>query len=149
MSAVYVIAYPSILIPGANTPLIGFERGKTVKVTDDLYYGPYPTDDEFQLLMRDGFKVFVSLLSRDVEEERMWINKENELAKRYNLTLVNFPLKPEETNPDKAKSNVTQYLLKVNSPNTKIYVHDFLGKERVDWAYAKYNSSFYLPQDRK
>ena len=74
VSSVYVIAYPSIFMPGANAPLIGFERGKTVKVADNLYYGPYPTDDEFRLLKDKGFTTVVSFMSTNIPAENNLIN---------------------------------------------------------------------------
>ncbi|HET7149486.1 MAG TPA: hypothetical protein VFI73_13425, partial [Candidatus Nitrosopolaris sp.] len=38
-----------------------FVRGNVTRFGNSVYFGPYPTDDEFQLLKKNGFNVFVSL----------------------------------------------------------------------------------------
>jgi hypothetical protein len=117
-----------------------FERGNITKFSNSIYFGPYPTDDEFTVLKKNGFGVFVSLLTPKVATDVPWIKKEQAFGIKNNLTVVNFPLSPIVS--QNSKADVEKVVKFVNSfrPGIKIYIHDFLGKERNQQVYQALKS---------
>jgi hypothetical protein len=107
-----------------------FVRGNITRFGNSLYFGPYPTDDEFQLLKKNGFNVFVSLLTPKVPTDIPWIKKEQAFGINNNVTVVNFPLSPVVTQNSKADVDKIVKFVESFKPDKRIYIHDFLGKER-------------------
>jgi hypothetical protein len=107
-----------------------FVRGNITRFGNSLYFGPYPTDDEFQLLKKNGFNVFVSLLTPKVPTDIPWIKKEQAFGINNNVTVVNFPLSPVVTQNSKADVDKIVKYIESFKPDKRIYIHDFLGKER-------------------
>ncbi len=117
-----------------------FERGNITKFSNSIYFGPYPTDEEFTVLKKNGFGVFVSLLTPKVATDVPWIKKEQAFGIKNNLTVVNFPLSPIDS--QNSKADVGKVVKFVNSfrQGIKIYIHDFLGKERNQQVYQALKS---------
>jgi hypothetical protein len=112
-----------------------FVRGNITRFGNSLYFGPYPIDDEFQLLKKNGFKVFVSLLTPKVSTDIPWIKKEQAFGMKNNATVVNFPLSPVVSQNSKVDVDKIVKYIESFKPGTLIYIHDFLGKERVHQVY--------------
>lgn len=71
-----------------------FERGKITRLGKDVYFTPYPTDEEFFAYILNGtVKSVVSLLDPGNPEDAPWIEKEKAIAGKYGLKLVNYPWK--------------------------------------------------------
>jgi hypothetical protein len=126
--------------PSPNTSTISafpnkFERGNITKFSNSIYFGPYPTDDEFTVLKKNGFSVFVSLLTPKVPTDVPWIKKEQVFGIKNNLTVVNFPLSPITSQNSKADVEKIVKFVSSFRPGIKIYIHDFLGKERDQQVY--------------
>ena len=131
--------------PSLNTSTISalpnkFERGNITKFSNSIYFGPYPTDDEFTKLKKNGFSVFVPLLTPKVPTDLPWIKKEQVFGIKNNLTVVNFPL--SSITSQNSKADVEKIVKFVSSfrPGIKIYIHDFLGKERDQQVYQALKS---------
>jgi predicted protein tyrosine phosphatase len=129
-----------------NTGLLGmvearlpdsFQRGDLIKTDSYLTFGPYPTDEEVATLFRGGYRIFVSLLSDKMPSENTWINREREIANRFGITLVNFPMVLSE-NDDQVKQIIEYIKSKENT--SRIYVHDFDGTERIAQVYNAYSN---------
>ena len=112
-----------------------FVRGNITRFGNSVYFGPYPIDDEFQLLKKNGFDVFVSLLTPNVPTDIPWIKKEQTFGMTNNVTVVNFPLSPVVTQNSKADLDKIVRYVESFKLGTHIYIHDFLGKERDHQVY--------------
>ncbi len=93
------------------------------------------TNTEFQLLKKTGFNIFVSLLTPKVPTDIPWIKKEQAFGMKNNVTVVNFPLSPVVTQNSKADVDKIVKYVESFKPGTRIYIHDFLGKERDHQVY--------------
>lgn len=71
-----------------------FERGKITRLGKDVYFTPYPTDEEFFGYILNGtVKSVASLLNPENPEDLPWIEKEKAIAEKYNIRLSNYPWK--------------------------------------------------------
>lgn len=126
------------IIPKISSPSLlptKFVRGNITRFGNSLYFGPYPIDDEFQLLKKNGFKVFVSLLTPNVPTDIPWIKKEQAFGTKNNVTVVNFPLFPVVNQNSKTDVEKIAKYVESFKPETRVYIHDFLGKERDHQVY--------------
>lgn len=57
-----------------------------------VLFGPYPVEADFADLKKRGVTTIVSLLKPSVPYEKVLLEKEQELAKRYGMTVQNFPM---------------------------------------------------------
>jgi hypothetical protein len=132
-SSTATVARTATIAPKISSPSLlptKFVRGNITRFGNSLYFGPYPTDDEFQLLKKNGFNVFVSLLTPKVPTDIPWIKKEQAFGINNNVTVVNFPLSPVVTQNSKADLDKIVKYVESFKPDKHIYIHDFLGKER-------------------
>ena len=131
------------IVPKISSPSLlptKFVRGNITRFGNSLYFGPYPTDDEFQLLKKNGFNIFVSLLTPKVPTDIPWIKKEQAFGINNNVTVVNFPLSPVVTQNSNADVNKIVKYIESFKPDKRIYIHDFLGKERDQQVYKAMTS---------
>jgi hypothetical protein len=134
----------STTLPKVSSPSLlptKFVRGNITRFGNSLYFGPYPIDDEFQLLKKTGFNIFVSLLTPKVPTDIPWIKKEQAFGMKNNVTVVNFPLSPVVTQNSKADVDKIVKYVESFKPGTRIYIHDFLGKERDHQVYEAITSN--------
>lgn len=66
------------------------ERAETT--VDGVLFGPYPVEQDFIELKKRGVTTIVSLLEPNVPYENVLLEKEQALAKRYGMTVENFPM---------------------------------------------------------
>ena len=70
------------------------ERGKITVLQKDVFFTPYPTDEEFfGYILNGSVKSLASLLNPANPEDLPWITKEKAIAEKYGLKLVNYPWK--------------------------------------------------------
>lgn len=134
----------STILPKIASPSLlptKFVRGNITRFGNSVYFGPYPTDDEFQLLKKNGFNVFVSLLTSKVPTDIPWIKKEQTFGTTNNVTVINFPLSPVVTQNSKADLDKIVKYIESFKLGTHIYIHDFLGKERDHQVYQAMTSN--------
>jgi protein tyrosine phosphatase (PTP) superfamily phosphohydrolase (DUF442 family) len=71
-----------------------FERGAITVLRKDVFFTPYPTDEEyFGYILNGTVKSVASLLNPDNPEDLPWIKKEEAIAAKYGLRIVNYPWK--------------------------------------------------------
>lgn len=98
-----------------------FERGKITTLSRDVYFTPYPTDEEFFAYILNGtVKSVVSLLNPGNPEDVKWIDKEKVIAGKYGLNFVNYPWKALDK-PGRAKA--VREIKKMEKP---LVIHAFL-----------------------
>lgn len=85
------------LAPSAARTLKGlaaFERGAITPLEKDVYFTPYPTDEEFFGYILNGTVTsLVSLLDPANPENLPWMKKEKAVAEKHGLKFVNYPWK--------------------------------------------------------
>ncbi|MGF6880459.1 hypothetical protein [Paraburkholderia sp. MM5477-R1] len=113
-------------------PLHAIQAGER-QVTPNVIIGPYPSEARLMELRRSGVRVVISLLNQDLVYEKPLIARENELASAFDMEELNAPMDSSE--PANSKLNAAA-LAKVRAfvrshPNTRVYVHCYLGKHRV------------------
>ena len=97
-----------------------FERGKIYKLNNEIYFTPFPTDEEFFSFVFNGkIKTVVSLMNPIISGEKPFVIREKKIMKQYNMNFKNFPIKYSET--DKIKSLIND-LKKLPKP---ILIHQF------------------------
>ena len=55
-------------------------------------FGPYPLEEDFRVLKRNGVTSVISLLDPDLPYEAVLLAQERELASRYSMQVRNFPM---------------------------------------------------------
>jgi protein tyrosine phosphatase (PTP) superfamily phosphohydrolase (DUF442 family) len=69
-----------------------FERGAITVLEKDVFFMPYPTDEEFfGYVLNGSVATLVSLLDPANPENRPWMEKEKAAADKYGLKLVSYP----------------------------------------------------------
>lgn len=127
--AIYPILLPSFLSPSQDSVPLIFERGEVTKVSDHIYIGPYPTDDEFVVLSKSHVTTVVSLLNPDLNPaEAELVKKERILASRYGIEFLNYPMVPWILGNERALADLEEV---IRDPDRILYIHCYLGLHRV------------------
>ncbi len=101
------------------------ERGEIIKLEPDVYFIPYPTDEEyFGFILTSPIKQVVSLLNPDNIDDLKLIENEKKLLPQYQINFHLFPLKTEPYDPDTVL-NIIQQIKKIPHP---MVVHGFFTK---------------------
>lgn len=94
--------------------------------------GPYPNAEDFRILQRNNIKTIISLLDPRLPYERVLIEREREVAKIYNIEVLNFPMasifgQPLGDDYDQGVVNAAEAAVKASG---KVYLHCYLGMHR-------------------
>jgi len=113
-------------------PLHAIQAGER-QVTPNVIIGPYPSEARLMELRRSGVRVVISLLNQNLIYEKPLIVRENALASAFDIEELHAPMDSSE--PANSKLNAAA-LAKVRAfvrrhPNTRVYVHCYLGKHRA------------------
>jgi tetratricopeptide (TPR) repeat protein len=98
-----------------------------------ISFGPYPEEADFKVLKRNGVKYIVSLLDPRLPYEKSLLEREQQLADQYGMTVKDFPMASifdQKIFPDylEEQRKATRFLRHLDAP---AYVHCYLGKHRV------------------
>ncbi|MDD5210550.1 MAG: hypothetical protein PHV36_14260 [Elusimicrobiales bacterium] len=97
-----------------------FERGGISVLAENVFFIPYPTDEEFfGYILNGSVKTVVSLLDPEDKEDLPWITKERTIAAQHKLALVNYSWK---TLSKAGKNEAMKELMKLERP---IAIHAF------------------------
>lgn len=100
-----------------------FERGPIVRLEEDVFVTPYPTDEEFaSRVVSAPWGAVVSLLDPEVEANRQWIEKEREILARYGMELVEMPISVHRHDEARIRATVEA----IRALPRPLLVHDFL-----------------------
>lgn len=123
-----------IILTPTSMP-VQLERGPITKI-DKFYFGPYPTDEEFIKLKEAGVQRIISLLDDRIFYEKVLLEKERDIAKRYKIEIINYPMgslfaKQLFTDYESvAKQAVDNAMVHQNKVT---YIHCYLGKHRTQY----------------
>ncbi|MFM2214015.1 MAG: hypothetical protein RL427_1278 [Bacteroidota bacterium] len=98
-----------------------FERGKIFTLEKDVYYTPYPTDEEFFGFILNGkVATVVNLMDPKVKEEKMRIDLESKVMKDYNQPFLNLPMRESTT-----ENQVKALVLTIQKLKKPIVIHSY------------------------
>lgn len=139
-SALTIALYPVLsLIQKREMPLV-FERGSIAKVSDNVYVGPYPNDDEFKIMANTQVTTIVSLLNSDLNPaEAQLVERERRLAEKYRLEFLNYPMVPWVIGNEQALRNMEGIF---KDQRRIVYIHCYLGLHRVAQVVRTFNLGF-------
>lgn len=99
------------------------ERGTITRLEEDVFFTPYPTDEEFFGYILNGTVVsLVSLLDPRTPEDLEWIRKEEEIAKKYRLKYANYPWKTM------TKAKKEKAVKEISAMGKPLVIHAFLSR---------------------
>ncbi len=102
-----------------------FERGPILRLGEEVFLGPYPTDEEFMtFIVNGGVKHVVSFMAVDSEKNRALAQKEKERARQFGLSYVHWPLEEKPFDP----RLVLQKAREVRRLRGMVFVHRFFAK---------------------
>lgn len=67
-------------------------RAETKQLSNRFVLGPYPLEDDFIDLKKRGVTTIISLLDPKLPYEHVLLGQERELAKKYDMKVLNFPM---------------------------------------------------------
>jgi protein tyrosine phosphatase (PTP) superfamily phosphohydrolase (DUF442 family) len=132
LTSVYIFSYnPQWLISYS-----GGITTKTIKNKEDKYdhlefvYGPYPNEELIKSLKEQKYDGIISLLNEMViPAEPALMKRENELAKKYGIKMVNMPMMPWISKNAKTMQDAKKF---IKEEKGLYYVHCYLGRDRVN-----------------
>ena len=94
---------------------------KIFTLEKDVYYTPYPTDEEFFGFILNGkVATVVNLMDPKVKEEKMRIDLESKVMKDYNQSFFNLPLSESTT-----ENQVKALVLTIQKLKKPIVIHSY------------------------
>lgn len=112
-----------------------FERGPIAILDKDVFFTPYPTDEEFfGYVLNGSVKTVICLLDPGNKEDLPWITKEKGIAAKYRVKFAHYPWK---TLNEEKKEAAVREIMNLEKPAV---IHAFLSQapECVDFV-EKYN----------
>lgn len=108
-------------------------RATVSEVRNDVIFGPYPTEDDFQVLRERGVTTIVSLLNPAVPYEKVLLAQERERAARFGMEIQNFPMGSilgQKFGEDYHANSRAAAEAALSAPGTA-YIHCYLGINRA------------------
>ena len=104
-----------------------FERGTILKLKQNVYLIPYPTNEEFFAFILNGnTKTVVSILSSKIKDEKKIIEKESKMMKQYNQNFVNIPLLETDTD-----ETIIKAIEKIKIVQEPMVIHSFSSDSKL------------------
>ena len=108
-------------------------RATVSEVRNDVIFGPYPVEDDFQVLKDRGVTTIISLLNPAVPYEKVLLAEERERAARYGMEIRNFPMGSilgQKFGEDYHVNSRAAAEAALQAPGTA-YIHCYLGINRA------------------
>ena len=97
-----------------------FERGNISLLDSNVFFMPYPTDEEFfGYVLNGSIKTLVCLLNPNNKDDKPWIDKEKTISEKYKVAFINYPW---VTLSKTKKETVMKEIFKLDKP---IAIHAF------------------------
>lgn len=121
-----------VLITPRNS-LTNLFRGQISDIDSRVTVGPYPLEEDFKRLRRAEVTTVVSLLDPRLPYERVLLDREQELARKYGMRFQSFPMVwmlGYRVSEDYAR-NAAAAAEAIAGASGKVYLHCYLGIHRV------------------
>lgn len=125
------IAYWFLIVP--DNPILRIFRGEISDISANIITGPYPVEKDFKRLAENNIETIVSLLDPALPHEKELLNQETELAQRYGMQLLNFPMTSILGQRLGAyyDQNANRAAEALGNLKGKVYLHCYLGVHRI------------------
>jgi Flp pilus assembly protein TadD len=116
-----------------DNPISARFRGRISDTDARVIIGPFPLEDDFQLLRAHQVRTVVSLLDPDLPYERVLIERERGMAQRYGMRFLDFPMSSLLGRRFGAHydSSALAAAGAISEAEGKVYLHCYLGLHRV------------------
>lgn len=108
-------------------------RPEAQVVGSRFIFGPYPIEKDFQALKAQGVTTIVSLLDSDLPYEMVLLGQEKELAQKYGMKVLNFPMASilgQSFGKDYVANSEAAARAAIDADGV-VYVHCYLGLHRA------------------
>ena len=108
-------------------------RPEAQTVGSRFIFGPYPIEKDFQALQAQGVTTIVSLLDSDLPYEMVLLGQEKELAEKYGMKVLNFPMASilgQSFGKDYVSNSKAAAEAAIQADGI-VYVHCYLGLHRA------------------
>jgi hypothetical protein len=114
---------------GRSLETIGkFERGEITKISEGVYFTPYPTDEEYTgYVIGGGVQQVVSLMDSTDKEQKQRIDTERNLLKTYHIPFQNITIKSGKD--EKELTKLKQMIATLPKP---LVIHGFFSNTKND-----------------
>ena len=118
------------------TPDNPFTRSFQAKISDtdaSVIVGPYPGEEDFQILKSHNVTTIVSLLDPRLPHERVLLDRERLLGEKYGISVLNFPMVSIFGQPfgDDYETIAALAAEAIAREPGKVYLHCYLGVHRI------------------
>lgn len=111
---------------------MSFVRGDVREVATGVLAGPYPTEAELNILMRNGVVEVISLMDSESAIESRLVETEKKLVADKGLRFLNYPMDFQDMNGHKSAGGLEKALARISARGgEKLFVHCYLGRHRV------------------
>jgi len=122
-----------LVLVNPTNPLTLLFRAKLTATDSKVVLGPYPVEEDFSILMRNGVSTIVSLLDPRIPYEAVLLERERALAERYSLKLLNFPMASilGQALDDDREARIAKAADAIAQEPGKVFLHCYLGIHRA------------------
>ncbi len=108
-------------------------QGHVRQITPDVIVGPYPDYGLIADLHERGVRTIISLLDQHLIYEGSLIEREDLYAEQMGIREYNFPMDSSQPPSSRLNAAALRHIAAYvrSHPDTKIYIHCYLGKHRV------------------
>jgi tetratricopeptide (TPR) repeat protein len=116
-----------------DNPIMALFRGRISREDSKVIIGPYPLEADFIRLKSHGVTTVISLLDPKLPYENTLLARERELARKYQMELLNFPMISifGKRFGSEYEQNAAGAAEAATSARGKVYLHCYLGLHRV------------------
>jgi tetratricopeptide (TPR) repeat protein len=122
-----------LILVNPTNPLTLLFRAKLTATDSKVVLGPYPVEEDFSILMRNGVTTIVSLLDPRIPYEAVLLERERALAERYSIKLLNFPMASilgQALDADR-EERIAKAAEAIAEEPGKVFLHCYLGVHRA------------------
>lgn len=125
-----ILGFTVLITP--DNPLTKFFSAEIAISDAKVVIGPYPNERDFRILEKNKITTIISLLDPRLPYELVLLKREREVAKKYNIEVLNFPMasifgQPLGDDYDQRAVNAVEAVVKTQG---KVYMHCYLGMHR-------------------
>ncbi len=108
-------------------------QGNVRKITPEVIVGPYPDYGLIADLRERGVRTIISLLDEHLIYEKSLIQREDLYARQMGIREYDFPMDSSQPPTSRLNAAALRDIIRYigSHPDTKIYIHCYLGKHRV------------------
>lgn len=98
-----------------------FERGPVFIFPNEIFFTPYPTDEElFHYFLNSKIKTVVNIMDDNNPEDKVWIEKEKKIILQHHQEFYNFPVTASDSD-----SKIISIIKEIKKLPKPVVIHGF------------------------